>query len=172
MSARDVPPPPRQRPEGAEQPGNGQRPASGPPGRAPRRTSAPDPAAASLVDSVKAVVADVTALVRAELDLAKAEVAHGAQRKALGAGLLGAAVGLVGIAFLALLIAAGFALTQEAGLPGWASALIIAAALLLVAVILALVGGRQLATPVSTAATQQRVSEDVEWVTQRIKESR
>lgn len=128
--------------------------------------------AATLVEAVKAIAADTAALLRAELELAKAEIASGAQRKALGAGLLALAAALAAVAFLALLVAAGFALSEGAGLPGWASALIIAGVLLVVAVIVALIGRSQLATPVSTKATQQQVSEDMEWVTRKLRESR
>lgn len=120
----------------------------------------------------KAVATDTAALVRAELELAKAELTAGAQRKATGAGLLAAAAALGGLAGLAVLVAAGFALAELGGLPGWASALIIAAALLVVAVVLAAVGRRKLGASVSPEVTKQQISEDVTWVKQRVRERR
>lgn len=127
---------------------------------------------ASPASAAKAVAADTTALVRAELELAKAELAAGAQRKAVGAGLLAAAAALGAVAGLALLVAGGFALAEVGGLPGWASALIITGALLVVAGVLAGIGRRKLAAALSPDVTKQQISEDVAWAKQRVRKRR
>ncbi len=84
---------------------------------------------------------DLSAIVRSEVALAKAEV-----KRDLTAGVTGAAMFLVAgvFAFLALillLIAAAYGLVA-AGLAPWLSFLIVAAVLLLVGTVLALVGKR------------------------------
>ncbi len=109
--------------------------------------------------AAKAVVDDARTLVRAEIELAKAELSSAAQAKATGAGLLAAAAVAGWLALQGLLIAAGLALALV--LPGWAAALIVAAVLLLVAGIAALIGRRKLSTPVKLDETKRNVTEDV-----------
>jgi uncharacterized membrane protein YqjE len=109
----------------------------------------------------KAVAEDVSALVRAEIALAKAELAGGAKAKASGAGALAAAGVMAWLALQGLLITAGFALALV--VPGWAAAAIVTGALLLLALIAGLVGKRKLATPVSLNTTKASVEEDVAW---------
>lgn len=130
-----------------------------------------DPAAPprSPGEMAKTVAADAAALVRAEIDLAKAEVMGGVRARALGAGLVAAAGALTGVAALALLVAAGFGLAEGLGLPGWASALIVAGALLLLALLLALVGRAKLSAPVTTEVARENVTTDVAFVRQRLK---
>jgi hypothetical protein len=118
--------------------------------------------------SARAIAEDTSALVRAEIALAKAELSAGAKAKALGTGLLVGGAALAALAFLALLFALGFALAEVAGLPGWASALIVAGVLLLGAAVLVLVGRKQLATPVSIETTKANVQEDVTWAKQSV----
>lgn len=109
----------------------------------------------------KAVAEDISTLVKAEIALAKAEVAGGIKAKSVGAGALGAA-GVVGwLALQGLLITAGLALALV--VPGWAAAAIVTGVLLLIALIAALVGKRKLATPVSLDTTKANVEEDVAW---------
>ena len=109
----------------------------------------------------KQVAEDISALVKAEVALAKAEVAGGIKAKATGAGALVAA-GVVGwLALQGLLITAGFALALV--VPGWAAAAIVTGVLLLLMVIAALVGKAKLATPVSLDTTKANVEEDVAW---------
>lgn len=111
--------------------------------------------------AVRTLAGDLSALVRAELALAKAELAAGAKAKARGGGLLAAAGTLAGVAGLALLVALGFALVELAGLPGWASALVVAALLLAAAAVLALLGRKALASPVGVETTKASIREDV-----------
>jgi peptidoglycan/LPS O-acetylase OafA/YrhL len=112
---------------------------------------------------VKQVAADLSALVRAEVELAKAEVLIGVKAKARGAGLLAAAGALAAVASLGLLLAAGFALAEVGGLPGWAAALIVSGVLLLIAIVLMLLGRGRFATAVSAETTKKNVQEDVAW---------
>lgn len=111
--------------------------------------------------AAKAVAEDASALVRAEIELAKAEMTSAVQAKALGGGLLvGAAVaGWLGLQ--GLLITLGFLLVLV--LPAWAAALIVTALLLLVAAVLALLGRRKLKTPLNLEITKRSVEEDVAW---------
>lgn len=111
--------------------------------------------------AARAVAEDASALVRAEIDLAKAEVAEAARAKARGAGLLVGA-GVAGwLALQGLLLAAGLGLALV--LPGWAAALVVSGALLVSGGLLALVGKRKLATRVSLDTTKRNVEEDVTW---------
>jgi Putative Actinobacterial Holin-X, holin superfamily III len=91
---------------------------------------------------VAEATADVQEIVRAEIALAKAELAQDAKRVGVGAGMFGAAGYLGFLASIVLTISAGYGLT-EAGLPAWAAFLVLGVALLLVAGILALVGKGQ-----------------------------
>ena len=84
---------------------------------------------------------DISALVRGEIELAKAELRDDAKNAAKGAAMLGAA-GFLGIFVLVLLsIAAAYGLVALGLAPGWAF-LIVAGAYLLVAGIVALIGVR------------------------------
>lgn len=124
-----------------------------------RSTVGPGPAA-------KAVAADVSALVRAEVALAKAELRQVASEKAVGAAALVVAGVLAWLAGQGLLLAVGFALALV--MPGWAAALIVSVVLLLGAAVAGLVGRRRLAGPVSLDVVKQSVSEDVEWTKQHL----
>lgn len=120
-----------------------------------RPTVGPGPAA-------KAVAEDLSALLKAEVALARAEVTIGAKAKGLGVGLLLGAAVFGWLAFQGVWITIAFGLAA-AGLPGWLAALIVTVVLLLVAGVLALLGKRKLATPVSVDTTKANVQEDVAW---------
>lgn len=111
--------------------------------------------------AAKAVAEDTRELVRAEVALAKAELMHAVREKAVGAGMLTTAGAAAWLGLQALLIAAGFALALV--MPGWAAALVIGAALLIIAAITALIGRRKVATPVRLDTTKRTVEEDVAW---------
>lgn len=136
--------------------------------RPPRRTLFGPAPAEPTGDVVKQVVDDAKTLLQAELALAKAEVMGGVKSKAMGAGMFAAAAVLVAVASLGLLITIGFVLAEVAGLPGWASALIVSVALLLGAGILAFVGKRKISTDVSVETTKQNVQEDIAWIKQHL----
>lgn len=112
-------------------------------------------------EAARTVAEDASALVRAEIALAKAELAAAAGAKATGAGLLTGA-GIMGwLALQGLLVTVGLALALI--VPGWAAALIVSVVLLAVGGILGLVGKRKMATPVSLDTTKRNVQEDLEW---------
>lgn len=111
--------------------------------------------------AAKAVAEDTSALIRAEIDLAKAELGHAVKEKAAGAGLIGAA-GLIGfLAVQTLLVTAGLALAQV--LPGWAAAGVVALVLLLAAGAIAVAARRKLAAPAGLEATKESIEEDIAW---------
>ena len=133
--------------------------ADGEPG-APRFSFGPKPTV-GVGAAGKAVAEDISALVKAEIALAKAELADGAKAKGIGAGAFVAAAVMGWLALQGLLITAGFALALV--VPGWAAAAIVTGVLLLLMLIAALVGKRKIATPVSLNTTKANVEEDVAW---------
>jgi hypothetical protein len=84
---------------------------------------------------------DLSALVRSEIELAKAELRAEAKNGAAGAGMFGAAGFLGLLAVVLLSIAAAYGLVALGLHPAWAF-LIVAAVYLLVAAVLVLVGKR------------------------------
>lgn len=109
----------------------------------------------------KQVADDLSALVKAEMALAKAELADGMKAKAAGAGAF-AGAGVFGwLALQGLLITIGLALALL--VPAWAAAGIVTVVLFLIAGIAALIGKKKLATPVSLDTTKSNVEEDVAW---------
>jgi hypothetical protein len=97
----------------------------------------------SIGQLVSSITEDFSALIRGEIELAKAEMRESAKRAGAGAGLLAGAGFLAFFAFVFLLVAAAYGLVA-AGLPIWASFLIVALVLLLIAGILGAVGKKQL----------------------------
>ena len=100
-------------------------------------------------------------LVRAEVELAKEELAAKAKRAGIGSGLITAAVVIAAYTF-----AVGIAtviLALAVALPAWLAALIVFAVLLVVSVVLALAGRAQLkrSTPAKPERTMENLREDV-----------
>lgn len=116
--------------------------------------------------AAKAVAEDASRLVRAEIDLAKAELAAGAKEKAKGIGLGVAAATLGFLALQALLITAGLALALV--LPGWAAAGVVALVLMLTTALLGLGATRHLSRPVALEATKETIEEDLAWAKRRL----
>lgn len=112
-------------------------------------------------EAAKAVAEDASRLVRAEVDLAKAELAASAKEKATGAGLLVGAAILGWLAFQGLLITAALALALV--LPLWAAALIISVVLLVFGAGLGLVAKNKLSGPMSLDTTKRNLEEDLSW---------
>jgi uncharacterized membrane protein YqjE len=110
----------------------------------------------------------ISRLVREELRLAQLEMTQKGKRAGIGAGLLGGGgvIALYGVA--ALLAAAILALALV--LPAWASALIVAGALLLVSAALAGLGRKRVkqAMPPVPQQTQASVEADVEEIKERV----
>ena len=101
---------------------------------------ADEPSVGTLVQSA---MADVSTLIRGEVELAKAEIGKSAKKGAIGGGMFGAAGVVAAFSMFFLFIAIAEALTAL-GLPRWLSYLIVWVFLLVVAGILALVGKRML----------------------------
>lgn len=119
-------------------------------------SAAPDgsaPRKKSVFALVAAIPTLVTELVQREIDLVKTELVAKLKTLGVGAGIVAAAL-LVLLGMLGMLLtAAVFALTLT-GLPGWAAALIVAGALLIVAVILGLIGYRILQRGIPPVPTE------------------
>jgi len=116
---------------------------------------------------VKDLSAQVSTLVRQEVDLAKAELAEKGKKAGVGAGLLGGA----GVAALLTLgsLTAFLILALALVLPAWAAALIVTALWGAVAAVLALQGRnkmREMGKPVPEK-TVETVKEDVQWLKDR-----
>lgn len=103
-------------------------------------------------------------LVRAEIDLAKAELASKAKQVGIGAGLL-AGAGVLGLYTLSAFIATAIIGLANA-VPAWLAALIVSVVLLLVTAVLALLGVRHLkqGTPPVPDRAIENVQQDVEAV--------
>src|ERR1700749_3053788 len=89
-------------------------------------------------DLVKDLSQQVSTLVRQELELAKVELTAKGRQAGIGAGLLGGA-GLFALYGVGALVAAAI-LALATTVDGWLAALIVAAALLVLAGVLALLG--------------------------------
>ena len=108
--------------------------------RTDRVAVADEPSVGSLVQSA---MADVSTLIRSEIELAKAEIGTSAKKAGISVGLFGAAGVLAAFAGIFLFITLAEALTAL-GLPRWVSYLIVTVFLFLLAGIAALVGKRML----------------------------
>ncbi|PXY27330.1 phage holin family protein [Prauserella muralis] len=108
-------------------------------------------------------------LVKDEMKLAVAEMQSKGKRLGAGAGLAGAAAVIAWFGGGALVAAAVLALALV--LPGWASALVIGGALLLVAGVLGLAGKRQVsqATPPMPREATESVRRDVDTVKENLR---
>jgi hypothetical protein len=109
-----------------------------------------------------AVLTDVTALIRAQIALVKAEVEQSIRTKLAGVGLsMGAGVlAWLGVQGLLIAVALGLAVV----LPVWAAALIVSGVLLAFGAGCGLLGKRQLSATLNLNATKQHIHEDVAWV--------
>ncbi len=103
-------------------------------------TGTEEPSVGTLVQSA---MADVSTLVRGEIELAKAEIGTSAKRAGLGVAFFGVAGVMALFAGIFFFIALAEALTAL-GIPRWVSYLIVWVFLLVVAGILALIGKRML----------------------------
>jgi hypothetical protein len=126
----------------------------------------------SVADLLKQLSDQTAALVRAELDLARAELTVKGKQAGIGAGMFGAA-GLMGLYALGALTAA-IVLALSLAMTGWLAALIVAAVYGAVAGALALSGKTrvQAGVPPTPEQTVETVKQDVDVVKQRAKEGR
>ena len=109
---------------------------------------------------------DVRAIIDHEKALAKAEIARAAKAGGIGAGLLLAAVSMIGLATIYLLISAAEGLI-EAGMTRWAAFLLVGGVLLLVGLVLAGVG----ATMLKRVRGPQRAVEQGKGTVEDVKEA-
>jgi uncharacterized membrane protein YqjE len=128
-----------------------------------------DAHAATTGELVTRLSTQLSDLVRAELQLAKSELAEKGKRAGVGAGLAGAA-GVLALYGLGAIIAAVIA-ALSLFLPVWAAALIVAILIFIVAGVLGLLGKNQIqrATPPVPENTVESVKRDVATVQERIK---
>ena len=105
-----------------------------------RPTGAEEPSVGTLVQSA---MADISTLIRSEIELAKAEVGQSAKKAGISVGLFAAAGVLVAFAGIYFFVTVAEALTAL-GLPRWVSYGIVTVFLLLLAGIAALIGRRML----------------------------
>ena len=126
----------------------------------------------STPELLKQLSQETTALVRKELELAKAEMAEKGKKAGLGAGMFGGA-GVAGLMALGALTAC-LILALDTAMPGWAAALIVAAVWGVIAGVLALVGRKRVkeATPPVPEQTVETVKEDVQWAKTRTPSAR
>jgi hypothetical protein len=97
---------------------------------------------ASVASLVNSAITDGQALVKQQIELAKAEMSYSAKKAAATSGLFVGAGVLGFLAFVFALVAGAYGIVA-AGLPEWAGFLIVAGTLVLIAAILALVGRSQ-----------------------------
>ncbi|MET9028505.1 phage holin family protein [Nocardia sp. NPDC004168] len=123
--------------------------------------------ARSVSELVEDATTQVSRLIRDELQLARVEMREKGKRFGFGAGLAGVAALLAFYGGAALVAAAVLGLTEV--LPGWASALIVAGALLVVAAALGLAGKKSVeeANPPIPQEAVEGIREDIEVIKDR-----
>jgi hypothetical protein len=120
---------------------------------------------ASLGQLVGSLADNVSTLVRDEIALAKAEIGESAKRGAVGGALLAATAALLIMVWLLLSFAAVYGLSAGTGLALWASFLIVALVYLLIALIVAFIGSRQLKKARGPALASEAANETKEILT-------
>lgn len=126
----------------------------------------------STADLLRDLSSELTTLIHQEVALAKTELTEKTKKVGLGAGMFGGAA-VVGLLAAGALVAAAIAGLATA-LSVWLSALIVGGALLAVAGVLALTGGKELAqgTPPIPEEAIESSKEDVEWLKTQAKSAR
>jgi uncharacterized membrane protein YqjE len=121
---------------------------------------------------VKQLSDQTTALVRAEVELAKAELSEKGKKAGMGAGMFGGA-GLFGVFGFAALTTA-FIAALDLAMATWLAALIVAVVYFAIAGIAALMGKKKVeqATPLAPQQAIDTTKADVEVAKARVKEAR
>ena len=112
---------------------------------------------ASISDLVKDASAQVSSLVRSEVELAKTEIATSAKKAGIGVGLFGAAA--IILAYSSFFLFFTIAEALDTFLPRWLVFLIVFLFMLLLVIILALVGVKQVKGVKKPEKTIESVSE-------------
>jgi uncharacterized membrane protein YqjE len=133
------------------------------------RVEAEDPTLGALVHQLSE---QTSALVRSEVELAKAELAEKGKRAGIGAGLFGGA-GVLAMYGTGVAIATGI-IALDLVLPLWLAALIVTVTLFVIAGVLGLLGKKQIdrAVPPEPLAAIESVKADVDEVKHAVKERR
>ena len=120
----------------------------------------------------KSLTADLSLLLRQEIDLAKAEMAEEGRTAAPGLGMFGGA-GIVGLC-AAGAVTAFLILVLSTFLPDWAAALVVGAVLATVAYVLVQQGKERVADAGAPVPEQtiENMKEDVEWAKTRATSAR
>ena len=126
----------------------------------------------STSDLVRQLSDQTTHLVRAEVELAKAELAQKGKQAGIGAGLFGGA-GVFALYGLGALVAAIIAILATA-METWIAALIVAVVLFAIAGVAALLGKNRVqeATPPAPERAISSTQKDIENTKARVKEAR
>ena len=128
----------------------------------------PAPADASVGDLVKAMSADLSRLVRDEIQLAQTEISAKAKQAGVGVGAFGGAgvLALYGIAVLIAAAVLGLALV----VPAWLAALIVGVVVLAIAGVAALIGKKKVdeAAPAVPERSVASVKQDVAEIKESI----
>jgi hypothetical protein len=126
----------------------------------------------SIADLVKQLSDQTAALVRQELDLAKAELTTKGKKAGLGAGMFGGA-GVFGLYAVGALTAC-LILALSTAMDGWLAALIVTVVYGAIAGVLTLAGKNKVQEGVPPTPEQavESTKEDVQWTKQRAKEGR
>jgi Putative Actinobacterial Holin-X, holin superfamily III len=125
-----------------------------------------------VAELLKRLSEQTSALVRQELELARAELSVKGKRLGTGAGLFGGA-GMFGLYALGALTACAI-LALSTAMAGWLAALLVAVVYAAIAGVLALTGKGKVrrATPPVPEQTVDSVKEDVRWTKERAKAAR
>jgi hypothetical protein len=141
--------------------------ATSPPGAAPPAVAPQQLDPRSTTEVLTSIVANVQALLKKEIELAKLEVTEIVTARLMAVGMfVGAAVlGLFILGFVGVTGAKALSLV----LPEWAAWLIVTGIYTLLAAVLAAVGVKKMKSPSNTPErTKQNLEETVEWAKRRV----
>ncbi|MGQ0845187.1 MAG: phage holin family protein [Sporichthyaceae bacterium] len=130
---------------------------------------APAPAEPSLGELVATATKAASELMRAEIELAKAELTAEAKKAAIGGGMFGGAAFFGLFAFLLLSFAAAYGVAASP-LPTWAGFLVVGGVYLLFAAIMALVGlkaVKKMGPPEATVRTAKETVSELKGLKER-----
>lgn len=135
-------------------------------------TTTPPAAEESVADLVRQLSDQSTRLMRAEVELAKAELAQKGKQAGIGAGMFGGA-GVFALYGIGALTAAAIAALSTA-MDTWLAALIVAVVLFAIAGVAALMGKKRVeqATPAAPEQAIATTKQDIQTTKARVKEAR
>jgi hypothetical protein len=131
-------------------------------GDSPDGSRPPEPAEPSVGELVREASEQVSALIRAEFELAKSELSATVKRAGVGAGFLGAAAATLLLSLPFLFVAAAEGLVAL-GLPRWSAYLIVWGLFVIGAAILGLLGVRLVKRLRKPERTIEAVKETARW---------